>query len=60
MLVIAKTLSSVTFLGSTQQARHKTQININHIYNLINICNSISAHQQNKPVKQWDGENIIN
>ena len=54
MLVTTKTLTSVAFMGHDQQFRHQTRIKRNHPCILINACNSINAHQRNKPVENWD------
>ena len=48
---MSETLTNVAFLGQAQQVRHQTLIKINHTCKLINVCNSINAQQQNKPVK---------
>ena len=54
MLLIAKILTNVTFVGHDQPVRHQTRIRINHTCNLIKACKSIKSHQRNTPVEYWD------
>ena len=48
-------LTNVTFGGHAWKVKQQTKIKSNQQCILLNTCNSINSHQQNKPVENWDG-----
>ena len=51
MLVIAKTLTNVTFVGYDQQVRYQTGIKMNHTCKLIDAYNRITLTNGMNPLK---------
>ena len=50
-VVLAKSLTNVSFVYHFHQVRHKTVIKTNHTCKLRNSCNSIHDHKRNVHVE---------